>query len=89
VYFYRDQNAVEADLLIEGAGGVTLVEAKAGQTVTRDMLSPAIRIGETLGAIARTRPYVIYGGDAAQKRRDVTILPWADLHSEDWVTPAL
>jgi hypothetical protein len=37
----------------------------------------------------RPAPYVIYGGDTAQKRQGVTILPWSALHSENWVTPAL
>ena len=85
MYFYRDQNAVEADLLIEYADQIALVEAKAGRTVTQDMLSPALRIGKTLSHVAATRSYVIYGGDAAQKRHDVTVLPWSGLHTESWV----
>ena len=35
--------------------------------VTQDMLSPALRVGETLGEIAHTRPFVIFGGETAQK----------------------
>jgi uncharacterized protein len=85
VYFYRDQNAVEADLLIDCADHMALVEAKAGQTVTPDMLSPAIRIGDTLGGIASTRAFVIYGGDTAQARRNVSVLPWSELHKGSWL----
>jgi uncharacterized protein len=76
LYFYRDHNGVEADLLIDGPEGLTIVEAKAGQTVTADMVSPARRIATTLGPRARPKPWVVYGGDAIQRRGDVTLLPW-------------
>jgi len=76
LYFYRDHNGVEADLLIEGRDGLTLVEAKAGQTVTADMLAPARRIAQTLGARANSKPWIVYGGDLSQRRSDCTILSW-------------
>lgn len=85
LYFYRDQNAVEADLLVERAGRLALLEVKAGQTVTRDMVSPALRIGEVLANLADSRPYLVYGGDAAQRRQDVTVLPWRQLQEVSWV----
>jgi uncharacterized protein len=75
VYFYRDQNAVEADLLVDTGDGMALVEAKAGQTVTQDMIAPALRIAEVLRGAVRARPYGIYGGSTSQKRHNVTILP--------------
>jgi uncharacterized protein len=86
VFFYRDQNGVEADLLIERAEQVDLIEVKAGQTVTSDMLSPARRIAEVLSRVTATRPYVIYAGGTTQQRRDVTVLPWHALHQEPWVS---
>jgi uncharacterized protein len=36
LYFYRDQNGVEADLIIDRPDSMTVVEIKAGQTVTSD-----------------------------------------------------
>jgi uncharacterized protein len=76
LYFYRDHNGVEADLLIDGPEGLTIIEAKAGQTVTADLVSPARRIAETLGSRARSKPWIVYGGDSPQRRGDVTLLPW-------------
>ncbi len=81
VYFYRDQHGVVADLLIEGADLMTVLEVKAGQTVTADLLAPAKRIAETLTAIKRTRAIAVYGGDAAQTRSDTQLVPWNQLDS--------
>jgi predicted AAA+ superfamily ATPase len=76
LYYYRDQNGVEADLLIEGPRGVTIVEAKAGQTVTPDLLSPVQRIRDVLARYSTRPPVVIYGGAAAQERSGATLVPW-------------
>lgn len=76
LYFYRDHNGVEADLLIDGPEALTVVEAKAGQTVTADLVSPARRIAATLGPRVRSKPWIVYGGDSLQRRGDVTLLPW-------------
>lgn len=79
VYFYRDQHGLEADLLIEQADQLTVIESKAGQTVTTDLLSPARRIGGTLAAVKKTRVVAVYGGETAQTRSDVRLVPWAQL----------
>jgi uncharacterized protein len=79
LYFYRDQNGVEADILIDRPDRMTVVEIKAGQTVTTDLLSPARRIRELLNAIKKTDAVVVYGGDARQDRSDVQLLPWNEL----------
>jgi hypothetical protein len=44
--------------------------------VTADMVSPARRIAATLGPRARSKPWIVYGGDSIQWRGDVTLLPW-------------
>jgi len=84
VYFYRDKNGVEADLLIESARGFTVLEAKSGQTVTGDMLAAPARISETLSTLGDVRALVAYGGADRQERSMLTIVPWNELHSVDW-----
>lgn len=76
LYFYRDHNGNEADLLIDGASGLTVVEAKAGQTVTRDLMSPACRVDEALGPRVISNPWIVYGGDSTQQRSNCTLVPW-------------
>ena len=80
--FYRDQHGLEADLLVETANGVRIVEAKAGRTVVPDMLAPAKRIAEALGDAVVPPPVVVYGGDSAQGRSDVRATPWHDVAGE-------
>jgi len=76
LYFYRDSNGVEADLLIENAAGLTVVEAKAGRTVTDALMSPARRIVEVLGDRAAGAPRVVYAGEELQHRSACDLVPW-------------
>ena len=84
VFFYRDRHAAEADVVVDHGNRYTLVEAKAGQTPTSDMLRSARRITALLAPEKPTEPVVVYGGDARQKRADVSILPWNELHARAW-----
>jgi hypothetical protein len=84
MYFYRDRGGVEADLLVEGSSGLVIVEAKAGATVTPDLVSPARRIAAVLGARARGVPRIVYGGDSRQERSDCLLLPWNAMPPGEW-----
>ncbi len=84
VFFYRDQHGMEADLIIEGAGRLTIVEAKAGQTTTGEMFASVRRVRDVLARVAPTETYVAYAGDASQKRGEIKLLPWAALHGQTW-----
>jgi hypothetical protein len=75
---------VEADLLVESANGLIVVEAKAGSTVTSDLLSPARRIAQVLGNRASGVPQVVYGGDTRQDRSDCRLLPWNAIPPAEW-----
>ena len=81
VYLYRDQHGVEADLLIDHADQMTVLEVKAGQTATADLLAPAKRIADALAAIKKTRVMAVYGGDVAQTRSDMQLVPWHQLET--------
>lgn len=84
MYFYRDRNGVEADLLVESADGLIVVEAKAGGTVTPDLLSPARRIADVLGKRVSGVPRVVYGGESRQERSDCLLMPWKAIPPADW-----
>jgi predicted AAA+ superfamily ATPase len=83
VWFYREQRGAEADLLVEHAGGFTVVEVKAGQTIGGDSLARARAIGAGLDGV-RSRAMVVYGGDAAQERSDGSIVPWSMVGDRPW-----
>ena len=78
LYFWRDNNGLEADLLFETAEGLQPVEIKSGATVTTDM----IRAGQRAGRFAASEalpPWLIYGGDEGYQRSGVQVMSWRAL----------
>lgn len=93
LFFYRDRNRTEVDLLLErGGGDLAAVEIKAGQTPSGSYFGGLDRLAETLSG----RPegpqlgerIVVYGGDESQERSRGTLLAWRDLASRSWIPPA-
>jgi predicted AAA+ superfamily ATPase len=84
LFFIRDRHGLEADALIDEPTRKRIVETKAGQTVTSDMVGSCRKIANTLSDLGPVDPVVVYAGDARQARHDVVILPWTDLHTWDW-----
>lgn len=82
---YRDHNAVEVDLVIERASELVLVEAKASQTAMSNIFDAVRRVRELLAAKRSATALVAYAGDTVQKRSDVTLVPWTDLHQRSWI----
>jgi hypothetical protein len=62
-----------------------VVEAKAGQTVSGDMLTSARRVKGILESVRPTEAFVIHGGSAAQARDDIRIVPWSTIDKLGWV----
>ena len=85
VSFYRDQNGVESDLVIEGATGFTLLEAKSTKTASASLFDDAMRVRKHLALSAGPCPVaVVYGGDQPQRRGTDTLVPWRELPRLDW-----
>lgn len=79
LYFWRDNNGLEADLLFEvpTAQGTRLqtVEIKSGQTVTPD----TVRAGRRSAAFAPEEalgPWLVHGGSDDYVRSGVRVVPW-------------
>ena len=84
VFFYRDQHGTEADLVVESGRRRVLVEAKAGQTASEDMLAAARRIKAALIEAGPCQTVVAYGGQGRQSRQDALLLPWDEIDQESW-----
>lgn len=83
--FYRDRHAVEVDLVVETAGRLTLVEAKAARTASPGLFDGLRRVKDLL--VQPTGPcdaVLVYGGEEAQTRSDAKLVPWSRLHEEAW-----
>ncbi|TFG88218.1 MAG: ATP-binding protein [Gemmatimonadales bacterium] len=82
-FFYRDRHGAEADLVVEAGNRRILIEAKAGQTASDDILRAAGRIKAGLEDTP-CRVIVAYGGQARQTRQDAMLLPWDEIDRESW-----
>ena len=78
LFFWRDNNGLEADLLFESEGQLQAVEVKSGQTVTQDF----VRAGQAAMRIAGDEalpPWLVYGGTETFERSGVRMVAWRDL----------
>jgi hypothetical protein len=80
VYFLRDKEGHEVDLVVETAPGVIqAVEIKSGATVAGDFFAGLDYWGTRLAGQS-LRPWLVYGGESPQKRSTGTVLPWSGIH---------
>lgn len=78
LYFWRDNNGLECDLLFESGRHIQPIEIKSGQTITSDY----IRAGQKAGRIANEEalmPWLIHGGAEHYERSGVRVVSWRDL----------
>lgn len=78
LYFWRDNNGLEADLVFEIGTRLQPVEIKSGQTVTRDYM----RAGQASARFAGDEalpPWLIYGGDESYERSGLRVIGWRDI----------
>ncbi len=81
LYFWRDNNGVEADLVFETGAKLQPVEIKSGSTVTTDYIKAGQRAGRFANGDAEL-PWLIYGGDESYERSGVKVIGWRDVG--DW-----
>jgi len=72
-------------LILEHADGLSLIESKAAQTAASGLFNGIRRVCDILPQTQCHQAFVIYGGTAEQKRSDVTLIPWNNLHDRTWV----
>ena len=82
LFFYRDSNGNEVDLLMEQGNTLTLVEIKAAQTVASDALRPLERVRAVLGERVAGAA-LIYGGNERQRRTALDVTPYSGV--DEWL----
>lgn len=85
LYFWRDNNGLEADLVFESEDRLQTVEIKSGQTVTSDYIRAGQKSTRFAGDEA-AMPWLVHGGDDQYERGGVRVLGWRGL--ADVLTPA-
>ena len=80
LYFYRDAQQREVDAVIESPGRFTLVEAKSGETIGSKSLDPVRAVAAVLAKRGDIESLTVIGGGVGQRRSDVSVVPWNELH---------
>ena len=75
LYFFRDSNGLEVDLLLEHADGLQLVEIKASQTVSAPLFKNLRTVSALLGDRVKSQ-HLVYGGAERQDRTGVEVQPY-------------
>lgn len=74
LYFFRDSNGLEIDLMLERADGLALIEIKAAQTIAAPLFKGLRSVSAVLGGRVKSQ-YLVYGGSTSQERTGVEVLP--------------
>ena len=82
VWFYRDRNGAEVDLVIDQPDGLSLVEAKSSTTATSSLFDGIRRVRRHFtDAPSECDASVAYGGDQFQQRAEGRLIPWSMLRA--------
>jgi hypothetical protein len=76
LYFWRDSNGNEVDVLAEQGGGVLPIEIKSGKTLAKDAFAGLEKWRKLAGDVAHL-PTLIYGGNDNYRQNGVEVCGWA------------
>ena len=74
VHFWRDKEGHEVDAVVESGATLHAIEIKSGQTIAPDFFDH-LDFWQAQLKRRRIRPWLVYGGDAAQRRERGTVVP--------------
>ncbi len=75
LYYWRNSQGVEIDLIVEEVEALTALEIKSGKTVNKSFFKNLDQFAQYAGPDIRHR-YLVYGGDREHVRNGVQVLPW-------------
>ncbi len=79
--FYREDNSVETDLVIDTPDGIMLIEAKSAQTPSLSLFSPLRQVRRLLKESPQPcSGAVVYGGDELIRHTEGHLISWRKLH---------
>ncbi len=77
---YRDSNGIEADLVLEDAEILSLIECKSSATMTANSVGGVNRVAQHLRSSSiPVQSGMVYGGSETSRNKDVAIVPWTRL----------
>lgn len=87
LYHLREARGLEVDLLVEAEEVLFGVEVKSGATVASDFTDDLRELGRRIERElphVRYEPRLVYGGEGAQTRGEVRIVPWSSVAEVGW-----
>lgn len=75
LYFFRDHNGFEIDLLKENNNKIILVEIKSGQTISSSFFTN-LKKWDSLQNTQETKKFLIYGGTEHRIQENIEIINW-------------
>ena len=79
LYFYRDSNQVEVDLIFPNGLSLVAIEIKSSKTFHKSFLKGLMNF-KKLPSMHSIDPYVVYSGSHQQKVHDVSIVNYAHMN---------
>jgi predicted AAA+ superfamily ATPase len=76
MYYFRDSNDNEVDILLDFGSHILPVEIKSGQTIHSEFFK-GLEYWRTLTADPDSQAILIHGGDIATRFKGMTALPWS------------
>jgi hypothetical protein len=77
LYYFRDRQGNEIDLLYEKEGQINLTEIKSSQTYHQEFSKNFDYFSEVSGE--KTKNQIIYVGDTRQTRTNFNLVPWSEM----------
>ncbi len=78
IYFWRESNGTEIDLLVDMGNFLIAIEIKSGKTVKPDFFKNLRKIMHYVDQLP-VNAYLIYDGDEEQKRSDCQVISWKSI----------
>ncbi len=77
LYFWRDSNGNEVDLIVEHGNRLMPIEIKSGKTVNRDFFT-GLEKWEALAGDTALKPTLIHGGSETYHHKGVQVIGWKE-----------
>ena len=78
LYFWRDSNGNEVNLILEQGGKLQPIEIKSGRTMNSNFFKGLKRFDKIAGETV-TSPQLVYGGWDSYEREGIDVLGWKDV----------
>ncbi len=79
LYFWRESNQHEIDLLAEKQGELTIAEIKSAATINSSFFDQLVYFKNQVSPDFKVNSFLIYGGEERQERSVASVRSWGDL----------